>query len=305
METIVETKQVSKHYGTTAALNSVDLAVKRGDIFGLVGDNGAGKSTLFKLLGGLAWASGGEIRLFGEHTREGLERQRRRTGVIIEQPGFIPELSVEKNLEYYRMQKGVPGRNVVPEVLDLVNLSYAKNKKAKALSMGMKQRLGLAIALLGSPELLILDEPITGLDPSGIVEMRNLFLRLNHDKNITIVISSHILAELEQLATVYAFLDKGLLLEQLTATELEERCSDFIDIAVSEPERYVVFLENQLGHTAFKVLPDKTIRVLNPKQGIEAYSALASEQGMQLYKLERRRMSLEHYYMDRKKGGAA
>ena len=218
MENVIETRGLTKRYGSFAALDDVGVTVRRGEVFGLVGDNGAGKSTLFKLLCGLAF----------------LERQRARIGCIIEQPGFYPHLSVERNLECCRIQKGVPGKNATDRMLEEVGLAYARDHTCKDLSMGMKQRLGLAMALIGEPEVLILDEPASGLDPSGIVEMRTLLQRLNREKGITVVLSSHHLAELEQMATVYAFLSHGRLLEQVGAEELRERCADRIEIAVSD-----------------------------------------------------------------------
>lgn len=287
------------------ALKAVDLSVKRGDILGLVGDNGAGKSTLLKLFTGLAFASSGEITLFGSHSRKDINKQLKRTGAMIEQPGFFPQLSIEKNLEYYRVLKGVPGEKSVAKVLDTVNLSAAKNKKAKTLSMGMKQRLGLGIALLGEPELLILDEPINGLDPSGIIEMRNLFLRLNRERNITILISSHNLPELEQLASVYAFMDRGVLLEQVSTKQLRERCQDFVDIAVSDPQQFVVLLEKQFGDEQYLVLPDQSIRIINPQNTIERFSGLASSNGLEVFSLQRRKASLEQYFQELKERGVA
>lgn len=305
MDTVIETRGLTKRYGDFAALDGVGVSVRRGEIFGLVGDNGAGKTTLFKLLCGLAFPSGGEMRLFGEHAQADLERQRSRVGAIIEQPGFYPNLSVEKNIEYYRIQKGVPGKQVVSELLELMRLTHAKRRACKNLSMGMKQRLGLAMALLGEPEILILDEPITGLDPSGIVEIRALLQRLNRERGITIVLSSHNLAELEQLATTYAFMSHGRILEQVSAERLVARCADCIDIAVSDAERYTALFEKSFGQTRYQVLPDKTVRIFDPQQSIEAYSALASEQGMGIFKLERHRMSLEQYYLDLKERGIA
>lgn len=305
MDAVIETRNLTKRYGDFAALNQADVAVRRGEIYGLVGDNGAGKTTLFKLLCGLAFPSDGEVRLFGAHAQSELERQRARMGAIIEQPGFFPHLSVEKNLEYYRIQKGVPGRRSVSDLLDLVHLSHAKKRACKSLSMGMKQRLGIAMALLGEPELLVLDEPTNGLDPSGIVEMRALLTRLNREKGITVMLSSHNLAELEQLATRYAFMSNGRILEQVSVEHLVARCADYIDIGVSDTERYTVLLEKKLGHAGYQVLPDATVRIFDPEHGIEAYSALAAEEGMVLSKLERKRMSLEQYYMDLKERGAA
>ena len=183
MENVIETRGLTKRYGSFAALDDVGVTVRRGEVFGLVGDNGAGKwPTLFKLLCGLAFPTIGEIRLFGEHSPRELERQRARIGCIIEQPGFYPHLSVERNLECCRIQKGVPGKNATDRMLEEVGLAYARDHTCKDLSMGMKQRLGLAMALIGEPEVLILDEPASGLDPSGIVEMRTLLQRLNREK---------------------------------------------------------------------------------------------------------------------------
>lgn len=305
MDAVIETKGLTKRYGAFTALDDVGVTVRRGDVFGLVGDNGAGKSTLFKLLCGLAFPTQGELRLFGSHAPRDLERQRARVGAIIEQPGFYPGLSVERNLECCRIQKGVPGKDRVARVLDVVGLAYAKDFRCRELSMGMKQRLGLAMALLGEPEVLVLDKPTSGLDPSGIVEMRTFLQQLNREKGITIVVSSHHLAELEQLATVYAFLSRGRLIEQVSARTLQARCADCIDIGVSDPARYTVLLERELHHERYQVLPDGTVRIFDPQASVEAYSALASAQGLGVCKLERRKTSLEQYYLEMKEKGAA
>ena len=166
LETVIETKNLSKNYGRFTALDKVDVTVHRGDIYGLIGDNGAGKTTLLKLLTGQIFPGGGELCMLAAHHQKELEGVRRRTGALIEDSGFYPQLTVEQNIEYYRLQKGVPGRGQVGKVLALVGLADKRKKRCRDLSMGMKQRLGLAIALIGEPELLILDEPINGLDPS-------------------------------------------------------------------------------------------------------------------------------------------
>lgn len=300
---IVESKAIVKNYGNFVALNDINITIKRGEIYGLVGDNGAGKSTFLKIISGQVFPSDGEISLFGEYLPKKLEQQRKRTGIIIENPGFYPQLSVESNLEYYRIQKGVPGRETVRKLLETVNLNNSRKKKCKDLSMGMKQRLGLAIALLGEPELLVLDEPINGLDPSGIIEIRKLLLMLNREKNITIILSSHILSEMEHLASIYGFLNEGKLLEQIASSNLRERCSDYIDILVSDFERYAALLEKRLNHKQFQVLPDNVIRITNPKIKIEAFSQLAIDNNMSISKLEKKQMSLENYYMNLKSGG--
>lgn len=298
-----EAKRVTKRYGNFTALDKVDITVAKGAIYGLVGDNGAGKTTFLKLLSGHIYVDEGELKLFGCHRLKDMEEQRKRTGVVIEAPGFYPQISVEKNLEYYRILKGVPGRRAVDEVLELVGLADKRKKRCRDLSLGMKQRLGLAIALIGEPELLILDEPINGLDPSGIIEIRNLMQKLNREKNITIILSSHILSELEQLATVYGFLTDGKLAEQVTAEEIKEKCSDYIEISVSDPERYTAVLEKKFHTERYKVLPDKTIHIMDPMMDIGAYSRLAGEYHMDISKLERRQVTLEEYYMDLKNGG--
>ena len=305
MDVVIETRGLAKRYGDVTALDDVNLTVRRGDVFGLVGDNGAGKSTLFKLLCGLAFPTEGELRLFDAHDRRDLERRRSRMGAIIEQPGFYPNLSVEKNLEYCRIQKGVPGKDAVPKLLDTVGLASAKNRPCKHLSMGMKQRLGLAMALMGEPEVLVLDEPASGLDPSGIVEMRTLLQQINREKGITIVLSSHHLAELEQLATQYAFLRRGRLVEQVSAEELQKRCQDCLDIAVSDVAVYTALLERELGHERYQVLPDGCVRIFDPQHDAQAYSGLASAHGLGVGKLELRRMSLEQYYFELKERGEA
>ncbi|MRM87032.1 ABC transporter ATP-binding protein [Faecalicatena contorta] len=302
-EHVIEARSVTKKYKDVTALRDVDITVKRGDIYGLIGDNGAGKTTFLKLLTGQIYTSGGELKLFGAYSEKELEQNRKRTGAIVESPGFYPKLTVEKNLEYYRIQKGIPGKNQTEEALKAVGLWDKRKKKCAALSMGMKQRLGLAIALLGEPELLILDEPINGLDPSGIIEMRNLLLRLNQEKNITIIISSHILSELEQIATVYGFLSQGWLLRELTAEQLHEHCASYLEIKVSDPERYAALLEKEMDGVQYKVMPDLQIRIQNPQLPVEAYSGLASGHGVSIMRLEQKQKSLEEYYMELKERG--
>lgn len=302
---VTQTNNLTKYYHNFRALDKVNISVKRGDIYGLVGDNGAGKTTFLKLLAGQIFPSEGELSLFGACDAKELPKMRSRTGVLIENAGFYPNLSVEQNLEYSRIQKGIPGKASIKEAMELTGLTEVKNKKCKALSLGMKQRLGLAIALLGVPEFLILDEPINGLDPSGIVEMRNLLQRLNQEKNITILLSSHILSELQQLATVYGFLEDGALLEQISARELYNKCADYVEIVVSDPQKYAFLLEHHLHHENYQILPDSKIHILNAELENDAYSQLASAAGLSVSELTRCHQSLEEYYMKLKNGGAS
>lgn len=300
---VIEARQITKKYRSVPALNQVNLGVQPGSIYGLIGDNGAGKSTFLKLLAGHIFPTAGELRLFGQFAEQELRRCRRQMGAMIEQPGFFPNLTVEDTLEYYRIQRGIPGREKVEEVLKLTDIQEKRRAKCKKLSMGQKQRLGLAIAMIGEPRLLVLDEPINGLDPSGIIEFRALLLRLNREKNLTILLSSHILSELQQTATVFGFLNKGKLLEEISAEKLHEKCSDCLDISVTNPEEYAALLAKHFPEEPFQVLPERTIRILKCLREPEEYSRLAAENGLYIRGLELRRASLEEYYMNLKNGG--
>lgn len=297
-ENVIEARNIVKTYGHVRALDDVSLQVKRGSIYGLVGDNGAGKSTFFRLLAGHAFPDSGEILLFGRHEEKDLRQCRRRMGIIVEQPGFFPDMTVEKMLEYCRIQKGIPGKEKGKEIMELTGMADQKKTKCRKLSLGRKQRLGLAMALMGEPELLILDEPANGLDPGGIKAMRELLLRLNREKNITILVSSHILPELQQIATVYGFLGRGKLLEQISAEKLYEKCSSYLDIMVSDAEEYGMRLDKAFPEENWKVLPDGRIRISGPGRPPEAYSRLASEHGLDIRGLERSQVTLEDYYMN-------
>ena len=303
MENIVEAKSLTKQYRNCTALHQVSLAIKRGEIYGLVGANGAGKTSFLKMVSGQIFSSEGELALFGAYQQKEQENQRKRMGSLIETPGFYPQLSIEQNMEYYRLQKGIPGKQIVTDTLKMVGLWDVRKKSGKTLSLGMKQRLGLAIALLGEPELLLLDEPTNGLDPTGIIEMRNLLKKLNQEKNMTIIISSHILSELEHLATVYGFLDKGKLLEQISAKALHEKCGNYLEIIVSDAEKYTMLLEKQLQHTKYLVLEGGIIRIFELDQDIEKYSFLASENGIGIREMSMKQNSLEDYYMNLAKEG--
>ncbi len=303
-ECIIETTQVTKSYSGCLALDHVSIHVRRGEIYGLIGDNGAGKTTLLKTLAGHIWPTGGEICLFGQQGESQLERCRRQMGVMIEEPGFFPDLSVGKNMEYYRIQKGIPGKERTEQILRLVGIWEKRKSKCKNLSMGMKQRMGLAIAMIGEPQLLILDEPINGLDPSGNVEFRNILHRLNQEKNITILLSSHILSELQQTATMFGFLNKGKLMEEISVQELNKKCEDYLEISVSDVELYAALLDQHFPDESYKILPEHVLQLSSPKREAEEYSRLAAENRIWITGLERQQYSLEDYYI-RLKGGAS
>lgn len=252
---------MNKKYNKTSILNNINIEIRRGEIYGLIGENGAGKTTLIKILTGLILKTDGKITLFNKEVNVNTSLDRKKIGSIIEAPALYLEMTAKQNLEIQRIQQGITDKNCIDELLCLVNLDGAKNKKTKNFSLGMKQRLGLAIALLGNPELLILDEPLNGLDPTGIKELRELLIKLNKEKGITIIISSHILSELHKLATCYGIISKGKLVEQLTALELDEKCKKHLFIKVDDINKAVNILENSLNIKNFIVSQDNTLKI--------------------------------------------
>ena len=304
---VIETKQITKTYNPRSpfiALDHVDLHVSEGCIYGLIGDNGAGKSTLLKLLAGHIFPTNGELCLFGETEEKALCNIRKNIGCLIEYPCFVPGMTVEQTLHYYAIQKGVPDNKKIGEAIQLTGRSEKQHAKCKTLSLGQKQRLGLAVALLGEPQILILDEPINGLDPSGIVEFRSILQQLNEQKNITILLSSHILSELQHLATVYGFLNKGILLEEISSEALHAKCANCIELTVSDAEKYTVLLEKIFPEENYKVLPGNTIRIYKPHETAESFSRLAAKNDVYITKMQTLQTSLEDYYMELKKRGA-
>ena len=208
-----------------------------------------------KLLAGQSFPTKGEIEILGKHGLKDLENVRKQMGCMIEQPGFFPNMTVEQTLKYYCIQKGIPDTGRILEMMKMTGIYEKRKSKCGTLSLGQKQRLGLGIAMLGEPQILILDEPINGLDPSGIIEFRNLLRRLNEEKKITILLSSHILAELQQIADVYGFLSRGVLLEEISTEELRERCADCIELSLSDTAGYCVYLEKAFRKKTIRFYP--------------------------------------------------
>lgn len=260
-EYVLRTINLTKKFRNSAALDKVNVAIKKGSIYGFIGQNGAGKSTLIRIAAGLAFPTEGSVELFGQSGPAEITEARKRIGSIIESPALFPQMTADENVEANRLLRGIPGRDSVKRTLEVVGLEGTGRKKAKNFSLGMKQRLGLAIALLGDPEFLILDEPTNGLDPMGVVEMRELLKRLNQEHKITILISSHILSELHLLATHYGIIHHGVLLEQLTAKELDEKCRQYVHIKVNDTAQAASVLQNRLETTAFEVMPDGVIKL--------------------------------------------
>lgn len=297
MKTIIKTHKLSKKYGNDTVLSDINISIKQGDIYGLVGNNGAGKTSLLRILTGQSEPTSGSFELFSKSEDKDLSRVRRRTGVIIESPSFYSNLTVEQNMEYYRIQRGIPGKYKIDKILKEVNLFDEKKKKFNDLSLGMKQKLGLALAMMTEPELLILDEPINGLDPYGIIEIRNLLLKFNKEKNITILISSHILTELSNIATCYGFLNKGVLLEEISADEINEKCKSFLEVKVRNINKLATLLEEKLGYKDYKVLPSGVIHIFDYNRESEKVSELAVYNKVGLIELYEKSINLENYYM--------
>lgn len=258
---ILKTYKLCKSYKNVNVLEDVNITIKKGHIYGFIGQNGAGKTTLFRIIAGLSFQNKGGLELFGESEGRKLEMARRRMGCIIETPVFYPYKTAYENLEIDRIQKGIPGKECIDKALTMVGLGDLKKKKVKNFSLGMKQRLGIAMALLGDPELLILDEPINGLDPMGIVEVREILRKLNLEYGVTILISSHILPELYQLANCYGIIHKGRILEEISAEELANRCQKFLYIKVDDAAKASVIIDKRLKSSNFKVLPDNIIKL--------------------------------------------
>ena len=226
MDYVIETRELTKRYGQHAAADAVSLHVKRGEIYGFIGRNGAGKTTCMKMICGLTTPTSGGIRLFGKSEQES-GPLRSRIGSLIEEPGLYYEMTAYENLKCRCLMTGIDEKGYIDSLLELVGLSYARNRKAKAFSLGMRQRLGIALALTGNPEILVLDEPINGLDPQGIAEMRQLFVRLKEEKHLAIMISSHILEELAKLADTFGIIHDGRLLQEISREQLMEECSSY------------------------------------------------------------------------------
>lgn len=295
MEYVLTTDALSKHYGGFKALEGLSMYVPKGAIYGFVGKNGAGKTTLIRLVCGLQEPTAGSYTLYGARSGEkDLCKARRRIGAVVETPALYGELTALENLkEQYRVL-GLPSFSGIPELLRLVGLEQTGNKKAKHFSLGMRQRLGIAVALAGDPDFLVLDEPVNGLDPQGIVEMRELILRLNRERQITVLISSHILDELSRLATHYGFIDAGRLVKELSAEELEAACRKCVRMEVSDVKALARVLDG-LG-LEYKILDDQRADVFAQVNVSQLTLALAKEH-CEVRSLHEQDESLESYYI--------
>ncbi len=301
MEYVLKVNSLSKNYKEFKALNGLTMNVPKGAIYGLVGKNGAGKTTLIRLICGLQEPASGDYSLYGiANSQKEIMKSRRRMGAVVETPSVYMDLSAADNLkEQYRIL-GIPSYEGIPELLELVGLGNVGNKKAKNFSLGMRQRLGIAVALAGEPDFLVLDEPINGLDPQGIIEMRELILKLNRERQITVLISSHILDEMSRLATHYGFIDHGRMVKEISAEELEAACRKCIRLEVTNVQALVRVLDEMKAD--YDIISDKMADVFE-KMNISKLTLALAKENCEVISLQERDESLESYYISLIGGG--
>ena len=301
MEYVLTTDHLCKNYGHFKALNQCSMHVPRGAIYGFVGKNGAGKTTLIRLICGLQRPTSGSYRLYGsENTDKKILEAQRRIGAVVETPSIYLDMTAEENMKEQYYVLGLPSFEGIPQILKLVGLEDAGKKKAKDFSLGMRQRLGIAIALAGKPDLLVLDEPTNDLDPQGIVEMRELILKLNRERQITVLISSHILDELSRVATHYGFIDKGTIVKEITAEELENTCRKCVKLQVTDTAVLAHILDKR--SLEYEILSDTQANVYGELVVSDIVLELA-EQNCRMFSVQEYEESLESYYLNLVGGG--
>jgi len=296
-EIVLKTNNITKKFSNKIAVKNFNMTIHKGDIYGLIGKNGSGKTTLARLITSLSYPDEGNIMLFGKESKSELNFARRRIGCVIETPAFYPNLSAYQNLEYYRIQRGILDTEAISKALEIVNLRDVGKKKYKNFSMGMKQRLGLALALLNHPDFIILDEPINGLDPIGIVEMRKTIIKLNRNYNITFLIFSHILKELYLVATHFGIINDGELIKELNQEELNEECQKGLVVTVSDAAKAAVTLETVLGTTNFKVINQNKIKIYDYLDDMSEITLQFNKVGIRVSCIDEIGDNIEDYFL--------
>ena len=294
MKYVLRTDNLTKRFGAKCALNKVNMQIEKGEIYGFIGKNGAGKTTLMRLVLGAAMPSEGEIELFGG---EELSRARHRIGALLEYPCIYKNCTAYENLKRFSLLTG-NSRDDLTEILDMVGLKGVGKKKAGKFSLGMKQRLAIGIALLGDPEFLVLDEPINGLDPAGIKEIRDVILRLNRERGVTFLISSHLLDELSKIVTTYGIVKDGVLIEQISAAELEKSCRHHHTITVSDPGKALALLSCITDRSAIKV-EGNSLYLYDLIDKSDRINRLLVRHNIMVSELEVQTSSLEEYFLER------
>ena len=297
MDYIIETMNLSKQYKNKKAVDNVGIHVRKGDIYGFLGQNGAGKTTTIKMIMGLIRPTQGEVSLFGQRIKPGQFSHYGRIGSVVETAGFYPNLTAAENLDIHRRLMGVTNKNYLDEALELTGLAEVRNKKVKGFSLGMKQRLGISRALLHKPELLILDEPTNGLDPVGIKEVRKLVLDLSEQRKITVFVSSHILSEIQQIASVIGIIHNGALIEEIDYEMLKKKNRTYIELRVNDDKKAAFLLEKFLGITDYSVIEQGTIRIYERLNESAAINKLLSENDLEIAGITVLNDSLEDYFL--------
>ena len=302
MEYILTTKNLEKQYGKFKALNGLNMNVPKGSIYGFVGRNGAGKTSLIRIICGLQEPTDGSFSLYGvENTNNDIIKSRLRIGAIVETPAIYLDMTAEENLKQQYRLLGISSFENIPELLKIVGLENTGKKKTKNFSLGMKQRLGIAIALTGNPDFLILDEPINGLDPQGIIEIRELILKLNKEQGITVLISSHILDELSKFATHYGIIESGQMVRELSAEELDAVCKKYTRIEVSDMSTMVKVLDEI--KMDYKILSKTQVDILE-KVNISQLTLALAKENCEILSVETKEESLENFFISLTGGGS-
>ncbi|WP_433941537.1 ATP-binding cassette domain-containing protein [Paenibacillus lautus] len=303
MDYVLQTFGLTKRYGNMKAVSGVNLKVGKGDIYGLIGKNGAGKTTLLRMLTGLTTPTEGEIQVFGKKSDQANPRILSRIGSLIESPALYPDFTVQEHMELRARLLGIRDKGFMEETLEAVCLEDEGKKKVKHFFLGMKQRLGLALALLGSPDLLVLDEPMNGLDPAGIADLRKLLRRLNRERDITIVISSHALGELSKLATRYGILHCGELIDERTSEELERKSRRYVKLGVDNVGKTCFVLEDTFRTSDYEVRPNGTIHVFDLLDRSGELCLELARHCVKVVSIETKGEDLEAYFMRLTEGG--
>lgn len=301
MDYILKTNDLYKSYRGFKALNGLSMNVPKGSIYGFVGKNGAGKTTLIRLICGLQNPTSGDYSLYGRKlSSKNIAKSRRKMGAVVETPSIYTNMTAEDNLKQQYRILGLPSYDGIEDILKLVGLENTGKKKAKNFSLGMRQRLGIAIALAGNPDFLVLDEPVNGLDPQGIIEIRELILKLNREKQITVLISSHILDELSKLATYYGFIDSGRIVKEISAEELEAACRKCVRAEVSDIKALSKVLD-EMG-ADYRIVSDTEADIYE-KIGVSKLSSALEKENCEIISMKEHDESLESYYVNLVGGG--
>lgn len=296
-DTVITMNELCKSYRKAEVLHNFSLNVRKGHICGLIGPNGAGKTTIMKILAGLIFQTSGELYFFGRN--DNLDESRRRMSFMIEAPIVDTRMTAFENLAYLRYVRGYPDKKRIDEVLEIVGLVDTGKKKCEKFSLGMRQRLGIAMALLSKPEVLVLDEPVNGLDPEGIVEVRQLLKKLTDEQNVTILISSHLLSELSELCTDFSIINHGKLIENFSSEELMIKCRNHISIRTNDINQTAAILEDKLSISNYKVLHGEEIHIFEQLDHIEHISKTIADSGLVITRLCEEGQGLEEYYLEK------